>query len=180
MNTMHSKKFPIVALMTMLSVALLAGCERAEQPADVAENQARSDQTKVDEQPLGHVAEFDGFTVRANVSPTEILPDDVAQHYGIEADPDRVLLNVVVLESQPDRPQVPVSAELSAHYENLIGHVTVIDMRPVEADGLVSYIGTLDASAEAVFRFVITAQPEGTEQPLQMNFELQLPKLDIN
>jgi hypothetical protein len=90
-----------------------------------------------------------------------------------------VLRQCVVLENRPDPEVVPVSAEVSAQYESLIGHVEVIDMRAVEADGFVSYIGTLDASGQRFFRFVIEAQPAGTDQPLRMNFEVQLDALDI-
>lgn len=169
MNILQRNKFQGVALTAVLSIALLAGCDKAEQSVDSPETQASVDQ------PLGHVAEFDGFTLRASLSPTERLPEAMAQQYGIEADPDRALLNVVIMEQRPDGQPVPVSAEVSAHYESLVGHETVIDMRAVEADGLVSYIGTLDASAQRVFRFVIEAQPEGNDQPLQTDFEVQLP-----
>ena len=125
------------------------------------------------------VKEFDDFTLRANISPTEFLPETMARAYAITAAPNLVLLNLVVLEKRSDGQAVPVSAALSAHYENLVGQVKVIDMRVVEANGNVSYIGTLDASAERVFRLVIEAQPAGTNQPLQVNFDVQLDKLDI-
>lgn len=184
-NWMRRNRFQRVALPAMLSTALmaviavLAGCERAGQTADSAGNQAQFDQPTGDELPLGQVTEFDGFTLRANVIRTELLPDAMARQYGIEAEPDLALLNLVILQNRPDRQPVAVSAELSAHYESLVGHVEVIDMRAVETDGHVSYIGTLDASAQRVFRFVIEAQPAGTDQPLHMNFELQLDTLDI-
>lgn len=175
MNTLQRNKFQGVALTAVLSIALLAGCDQAEQSVDSTESQAPVDQFQGDDRPLEHVAEFDDFTLRANVSPTERLPEAMAEQYGIQADPNLALLNVVILEKRPDDQPLPVSAEVSAHYESLVGQDTVIDMRAAEADGLVSYIGTLDASAQRVFRFVIEAQPEGTDQPLQTNFEVQLP-----
>ena len=60
-------------------------------------------------------------------------------------------------------------------YENLVGHEIEIDLRQVEANGDVSYIGTLDTSGQLVFRFVMEAQPEGADEPLQTEFEVQLP-----
>jgi hypothetical protein len=185
MNTMQRNKIQRVARPVTLSIgmiaviAVLAGCERAERTVDSAENQAHVDQPAGDEQPLGQVTEFDDFTLRANVSRTKLLPEAMARQYGIEREPDLVLLTLVVLENRPDPEVVPVSAEVSAQYESLIGHVEVIDMRAVEADGFVSYIGTLDASGQRFFRFVIEAQPAGTDQPLRMNFEVQLDALDI-
>ncbi len=184
MNTIERHRLQSAALPAMLpialmfAVALLAGCDRAAQTGGSAQNQPQADQTTGDEQPLGQIAEFDRFTLRASISPTELLPDAMARQYGIESGPDLVLLNLVILEKRPDQQSVPVSAEVSAHYENLVGHAQQIDMRAVEADGLVSYIGTLDASTQLVFRFVIQAQPAGTDQPLPMNFEVQLRTLD--
>lgn len=168
-NTFHS-----AALTALLSIALLAGCDQTEQTVDSTENQAPVEPVQGDDRPLGHVAEFDNFTLRANVSPTERLPAAMAEQHGIEADPDRVMLNVVILEKRADGQPVPVPAAVSAHYESLVGQDTVIDMRAAEADGLVSYIGTLDASAQRIFRFVIEAQPEGTDQPLETNFDVEL------
>jgi hypothetical protein len=185
MNTIQRNTFQSVARPVRLSIplmaviAVLAGCERAGQTDRPTESQAQVDQPAGDERPLGQVAEFDGFTLRANVSRTELLPDAMARKYGIEAEPDLFLLNLVILESRPDRQPVPVSAELSVHHESLIGHEEVIEMRAVEADGYVSYIGTLDASSQRVFQLVIEAQPAGTDQPLQMDFEVQLDTLDI-
>jgi hypothetical protein len=182
---MHGIRFQGVAPSAVLSIALmfvigaLAGCERAGQNGDVAEGQEQVDHPGGDAQPLGQVTEFEGFTLRANLIRTEFLPDAMARQYGIEADPDLVLLNLVVLEKLPDRQPVAVSAEVSAHYESLVGHPETIDMRAVEADGHVSYIGTLDVSTQRVFRFVIDAQPAGTDKPLRMNFEAQLHTLDV-
>ncbi|WP_404417544.1 DUF4426 domain-containing protein [Marinospirillum sp.] len=178
MNTLQKNRVPGVALTTMLAmalVALLAGCNGSEQTADSSDNQTNVDQSGGDEQPLGDVAEFDGFTLRANVSPTEYLSDAMAQQHGIEADPSLVMLNVVILEKRPEQRPVTVSGELSVFYESLTGRDTDIDMRSVKTNDGISYIGTLDTSEQRFFAFVIEAQPEGTDEPLQMNFEVQLP-----
>ncbi len=169
-----------VALRVVLFIAtigVLGGCQRAEQTAGPAGSQPQVDQSAGDERPLEQVMEFDGFTLRANVTRTEFLPDAMARQYGIQADPDSVLLNVVIMENRPDRQPAPMSAEVTAKYENRIGQVQVIDMRAAEANGFVSYIGTLDASAQRVFRLVIEAQPAGVDEPLLMDFEVQLDTL---
>lgn len=170
----ESRSALLTIMLTMVVTALLAGCDGSEQAVDSNETPANVSQSAGNEQPLGEVAEFDEFTIRANVSPTEFLPDAMAQQYGIEADSSLYLLTVVVLENQPEQLPMPVSVELSAYYESLTGQITDIDMRAIEANDRVSYVGTLDASAQRVFQFVIEAQPEGSEQPLQMNFNLEL------
>ena len=178
MNTIQESKVRSVvlpAILTMALAALLVGCDRSDQSADVAASQINIDQHEANEQPLGDVAEFDGYTLRANLSPSEHLPDAMALKYGIEADANIFLLNVVILENGQEQQPVPVAGEVSASYESLIGHTTSIDMRAVEENDLVSYVGTLDTSGQHVLRFVIEAQVENTDQLLQMNFEVQLP-----
>lgn len=165
-------------LLSIVLMAALAGCERPEQTADSTGTRTQVDQPAGGERALGEVKEFDGFTLRASVRRTKFLPDAMARQYGIEADDDLVLLNVVILENRADPQPASVSAQVSARYENRIGQVEIIDMHEVEADGYVSYIGTLDASAQRVFELIIQAQPAGTDEPLQMNFEVQLDTLN--
>ena len=167
-------------MLSIVLMAVLASCERSEQTANSSGSQGRVDQAAAaDQRPLEQVSEFDGYTLRANVTRTEFLPEAMASRYGIQAEPDRVLLNVVVLENRPDRQPGPVLAEVSAQYQNQIGQAEVIDIRAAEADGYVSYIGTLDTSAQRVFQLVIEAQPADTDARLRMDFEVQLDTLGI-
>jgi hypothetical protein len=182
MTTMQRNKIHCVALsIVMIAImVVLTGCDRPEQTDGLAENQTQEPvgQPAVDQRPLEHVSEFDDFTLRANVSRTDVLPDDMARQYGIEPGPDLVLLNLVILEKRPDQQPVPVTAEVSVHHESLSGHHEAIDMRVVEADGHVSYIGTLDTSAQRFFQIIVEAQPAGTDEPLQMSFEVRLEAFD--
>ena len=127
---------------------------------------------------MGHVQEFDGFTLRANVSRTDGLSDAVAREYGIEAGSNIVLLNVAVLENRQNQQPAPVSAVVTAEHRTLSGHVENIDMRAVESDGHYSYIGTLNTSGQRMFPLSIAAQPAGTDQPMEMEFEVELEAFD--
>lgn len=167
---------PLGTLAALLAAAALAaGCTPADRATPASDGEVRLGQPVANEQPLGQVTEFDGFTLRANVSPSDFLPDTIASRYGIQTGPDLSVLNLVVLQTTQEGPSVPVRADVSAHYESLIGHATTVDMRAVEADGQVSYIGTFDTSGQRVFRFVIQVVPQGAEQALEVNFEVQLP-----
>ena len=192
MNTIQKSKTGNVALsIVMIAVmAVLAGCERDEQTADQvdtaapvtqsSESQRRTEDQRQsnDQRPLEHAVEFDGFTLRTNVSRTDALPEAMARRYEIEPDANRVLLNVVIMENQPNQQAAPVAGEVSARHETLSGHRENIDMRAIEVDGHVSYIGTLDASTQRMFQLVIEALPEGSEQPLEMDFEVRLDTLE--
>ncbi len=182
MNSMQRKKVQSVAISIAMVAMLivLAGCEQTDQTFDSPENGASVDQSAGDQRPLEHMIDFNGFTLRANVSRTDVLPEAMARKYGIEPASDLFLLNLVILENRPDRQPDPVSAEVSAHHESLSGHAEAIDMREVETDGHVSYIGILDASAQRFFQLVIEAQPAGTDKPLHMTFEVQLEAFETD
>ena len=192
MNISQGNRILIGVLAIALS-AVLAGCDRPDDTDDAADQQAHDEfddtvdavdqqgpagEPAADQRALEHVAEFDGYTLRANVSRTDSLPEAMAQEYGIEPDSDRVLLNLVILEDQPDRERIAVAGDVDAQYETRSGNLETIDMRAVEMDGHVSYVGTLDASDQRMFELDIMARPEGTDEPLQMTFEVELRALD--
>ncbi len=175
-----SSALPITLSIVMFTAfAVLAGCDQTEQPIDLAVEKVPVDLAAEDQQPMGHVMEFEDFTLQANVSRTDALPDSMTQQYGINPDPNLALLSLVILEHQSGRQPAAVPAEVSAQQESLTGRVEAIDMHPVEANGYVSYIGTLDASFQRVFQFIIQAQPAGTDRPLHMDFEVQLETFKI-
>lgn len=173
MTTMPRHKIPGLVLSIAL-IAALTGCDQSEQAVGSPGNQASVTQSDNDQQSSGHVAEFDGYTLRANAIRSDVLPDAMARQYEIEADADLVLLNLVILETRADQQPVPVRAQVSARHEGLTGHGRAIDMRPVEADGMISYIGTIEAGGQRHFQLVVEAQPDGTDEPLKMDFEVQL------
>lgn len=177
MDIFKKNTFQTVTLAAVLSAGLLAGCDQTEEPeqsADVTDNTANLD-LEGHERPLGHVEAFDGYSLQASITPTDRLPDVMIQEHNIEPGPERLLFNAIIYEERADGGLEPVAADVNVLYENLVGHDIDIDMRQVEANGDVSYIGTVDTSGQLVFRFVMEAQPEGSDEPLQTEFEVQLP-----
>lgn len=168
------------ALRIMLSIvmfaiiAVLAGCERTEQTAITDGELEPVGQPAKEQKPLGQVMEFEGFTLRANVIRADFLSETMIEQYGIEPQPNLALLNLVILDNQSEQQPATVRAEVTAQQQNLLDHINVIEMRLVEADGYVSYIGTLEAGAQRIFQLTIKAQPADTDQLLEMNFEVRL------
>lgn len=177
MDTMQKNTFRTVALAALLSTGLLAGCDQTDEPeqsADTAESTTNLD-LQGHERPLGHVEEFGDYSLQASITPTDRLPDVMIEEHNIEPGPERLLFNAIIYDKRSDGGLEPVAADVSVVYENLVGHDMEVDMRQVEANGDVSYIGTLDTSGQLVFRFVMQAQPEGSDEPMQTEFEVQLP-----
>lgn len=155
-------------------IAVLAGCGQPEQIVDQAGQSAPVDTSSENQQPLGHVMEFDGYTLRANVIRTDDLDEIMAQQYGVATDPEHALLSLVILEKQPNQQPSTVWAEVTVRNISLVGRQESIEMRPIETLGDVSFAGILDASSQRIFKLDITAQPEGTDEQLQMEFEVRL------
>jgi len=180
MDSKQMNKFHSTALAALLSTALLVGCDQTGEPEQNVGSTDNS--TSLDlqgqERPLGHVEEFDGYSLQGSLTPTDRLPDVMTQEHNIEPGPERLLFNALVYEKRSDGELEPVAADVNVVYENLAGHEIEVDMRQVEANGDVSYIGTLDASGQLVFRFIVEAQPEGSDETLQTEFEVQLPPRD--
>lgn len=173
MNTdlsMNAKRVTL-PIIILAMIAMLPGCER---PGQAVEGNTSIGEPAGPDKPLGQVMEIDGFTLRANVSRADVLSDDMARQYGIDASPDLALLNLVIQDNKMDRQSATVEAAVSVEHQNLLGQTKAVDMRPIKADGYISYIGTLDVSTQRIFKFTIKAQPAGTEQMLEMNLEVKL------
>jgi len=120
--------------------------------------------------PQVHVAEFGRYTLRANAISSDFLPAGPAERHGIERAADRGVLNLVILESREGR-QLTVPARVTAIKHNLLGQSEPIEMRAIEENGRVSYLGTFGFAPLRNFRFTITAQPAGSDAPLRIEFE---------
>lgn len=112
-----------------------------------------------------------GFTLRANAYQSEHLSEEIAEKYDVEQDENQGVLHVVVLEGEPNGDNT-TAAEVTAQQQNLVGQLEKIDMRKVEADNYITYIGTFNFDENAGFRFSVTAEPESnSEVTLSVEFE---------
>lgn len=122
------------------------------------------------EGPQTHVAEFGRYTLRAGAIRSSALPASTAEQHGIDQASDRGILNLVILKRDGKR-RVTVPAEVTASIDNLLGQREEIEMRAVEENGRVSYLGTFAFAPQRNFRFTITARPEGAGEPMKIEFE---------
>lgn len=122
--------------------------------------------------PAMHVSEFGRYTLHANAISSEFLPATTAKQHGIDQASDRGILNLVILERQGKR-QVTVRAKVTASKVNQLGQREEIEMRAIEANGRVSYLGTFGFAPLHNFRFTITVLPAGAGagEPLKIEFE---------
>lgn len=123
-----------------------------------------------------HQAVRDGYVLRASTVASTALDPGTARTHGIDPQPGRGVLNVVV--SKKEAPAGNVRAQLSAVARNLVGKEREIAMREATApNGMVSYVGAYDFAPREVLDFIIEARPEGARTDLKLEFRDRLPTL---
>lgn len=116
--------------------------------------------------------EQEGYILRANAYQSEYLTDEMASKYDVEQDENRGVLHIVVLEGGYNGDNATVEAEVKAQQQNLVGQLETVDMRKIETDNYISYLGTFNFDENAGFRFSISAEPEpSSEVTLSVEFE---------
>lgn len=114
--------------------------------------------------------------VHYNALNTNALPPEVASAYGIQRSGSRAMLNIAVLRKSDsaDSMNTPTHAKVSARAVNLTGQPRDIELREIEDDDAVYYIGTFRIHNEETLTFTISVQPEGSKQPpQQFSFQQQ-------
>lgn len=116
-----------------------------------------------------HTSEEGPFILRASTVSSETLPESTANAHGIERDPRRGVLNVVLLRKE-GAAEKTLQADVHAVARNLSGHKRDVAMKEVKANGYVSYMGTYDFVRGEVIDFLIDAKPRDTDRKLSLTF----------
>jgi hypothetical protein len=118
--------------------------------------------------------DFGDYVVHYNALNANLIPPQVAQAYGIQRSSNRALINVTVLKKVMDTPGTPVKAEVTANGTNLTGQRREIELREInESGGAIYYIGELPVHNMETYRFAISLQVEGEDEPLMVRFKQQ-------
>lgn len=139
---------PVFAITALFSIALLAPGHEA-----VAQ-QART---------------FGDYEVHFNTMNTNLLTPEVASAYGIQRAGTRALLNITVLDQgEPTHAGVAVTAT------NLTGQRRTIEMKEINDQGAIYYIGQFRIHDEEMLDFSASINPEGHDgQAFELTFRQQ-------
>jgi hypothetical protein len=118
-------------------------------------------------------ATFGDYTVHYNALPTEVLEPSVAKLYDIRRSQSRALLNVAVLKKKMGLTGQPVRAEVKATATNLSAQLRNIEMRELNEQGAIYYIGELPVAHEETLKFTIEVTPDGETEPFVTRFDQQ-------
>lgn len=118
-----------------------------------------------------HEVERGGMVLRSSTVASERISPEAARLHGIDQSPDRAILNVVLLSTEPGAPAT-LPALVWASTRSLTGEQSVIEMREVRANDRVSYMGTYMFQPREVLDFEVTAQPTGgtPQEPLTLRY----------
>jgi len=137
-------------LISLLFLALVAACGGPGDSANVPEAQP-AEATSAD---IGnHVVHFSAQT-------TDQLPREVARAYQIQRSPERAMLNVSVIRKSDN---APVSAEVSVKTRNLTQQLKNVEMRQIDEQDAIYYIGETKVANRETLIFEITVKPDGED-----------------
>lgn len=115
--------------------------------------------------------EFGDYEVHYNTLNTNLLSPEIASVHGIQRAGTQAMLNVTVLQAE-DRE--PVEASVSATATNLTGQRREINLRKIEDQGAIYYIGQFRIHNEETLNFDVEVQPEDHQgAPFQLQFRRQ-------
>ena len=103
--------------------------------------------------------DFGDLEVHYNAVRTDQLTPAVARAYGIERSPNRVLLNVAMLQKKPGNPAIPVDGAVTVDTHNLNGQLKHVAMRRVQEGPAIYFIGEVGISGDEILVFNIDATP---------------------
>ncbi len=139
-------------------MTLLAGCGPDVEPATQAEPDEASSMD------IGeHVVHF-------SAQRTDQLPPEIARLYNIVRSHDRAMLNVSVIDEGTGK---AVPAEVQVKTVNLTGQLKPINMRRINEDDAIYYIGETSIANQETLVFDIAVQPEGDDKPTELRFKRQ-------
>lgn len=118
-----------------------------------------------------HSQQFGAYTLQSSSVNSEMLSPETARAHGIERDPRRAVLNVVVQKKNDGQDAGrTVPARVQARVTSLAGVVNEIEMRETRAQGRVAYTGSYTILPRQVIDITVTARPEGGSEPLTMTY----------
>ncbi len=117
--------------------------------------------------------DFGDYVVHFNALNTNLIPPAAAQQYGIQRSSTRALLNIAILSKVMNTPGTPVHAKVTATGRNLSGQLRDIEIKEVDDQGAIYYLGQLRVRNEETFDFTLNITPDGADQPLVVKFRQQ-------
>lgn len=100
------------------------------------------------------VERFETYTVRCSSIQTSELPNSVIDRYDVrEPSADMGIVSCVIQKEDDDKALSNVEGSFTGYLQNLIGHRTTLNFRPVLENNAATYIATYERTSTSPVRF---------------------------
>lgn len=151
---------PRTATCTLLGWMILAGCGGPGESATVPQAQPAEASSKT----------VNGYTVHFSAQSTDQLPPEVARQYNIVRSKNRAMLNVSIIDESTGGSS---SADVTVKTVNLTGQLKSVNMRKIQEQEAIYYIGEIPVANSETLVFDIGATPEGADEAIEVRFQRQ-------
>ncbi|GGX42945.1 DUF4426 domain-containing protein [Saccharospirillum salsuginis] len=100
--------------------------------------------------------EFRGHELHYIVLNSTNLSPEIASQYGLQRSGRMALINLSVLEQQPDGVATPVEADVSVRVRNLIGQAQDVDLEVVREQNAIYHLGQVRIDDREMLWFDVT------------------------
>lgn len=115
--------------------------------------------------------EFGDYEVHYNTLNTNMLSPEIASVYGIQRAGTQAMLNITVLRREN---REAVEASVTATATNLTGQRRDIELRQINDQGAIYYIGQFRIHDEETLNFNVRVKPDGHDgAPFELQFRQQ-------
>lgn len=119
------------------------------------------------------IKRFADYEIHFSVFNTSFLSPEVAAVYKIVRANDDAMVNISVLQKQPDGSKKPVTAAVSGSQSDLIHDLPLTFTQVREQDALY-YLASFAIRHKTPVYFKINVQPEGAKSPIPLEFNRTL------
>jgi hypothetical protein len=113
---------------------------------------------------------IDDHVVHFNAQLTGQLPAEIARLYNIVRSNNRAMLNVSVVDQETGN---SVPATVSVKAVNLTGQLKTVNMRRIDEQEAIYYIGETPVANQETLIFDISVTPDGVSMPSELRFKRQ-------
>ena len=115
--------------------------------------------------------QYGKYEVHYNTLNTNMLSPEIASAYGIQRAGTQAMLNITVVDRET---REAVEADVDVTATNLTGQLRDLELRRINDQGAIYYIGQFRIHDEEILKFDVDVQPKGREgPPFELNFQQQ-------
>ncbi|WP_417581231.1 DUF4426 domain-containing protein [Nitrincola sp.] len=111
------------------------------------------------------------YEIHYNAFNSTLIPAEVASSYGLTRSGNRGLINIAVLEKQPDGSTRPASAQVTGVSRNIVQQTQRIEFQEIIETEAIYSIGSFQFTNEDLLTIQLQVQPDASRPAYQIEFQ---------